>query len=158
MKNTFQNSNPGLAVIGWINLHIENGLVLKESYIGDKDWSKIDSCLDCRSITIPDTVNTLGQNIYDTTGSWGNYFNRLEDCTSLVEVIIPEHVLEVGLGAFTRCKALETVRLLGGSTRICSTAFIKCESLQSIIVPKGYKQYYCDQLRYNDFDLKVIEE
>ena len=57
------------------------------------------------------------------------------ECTSLVDVIIPDSVTEIGESAFNDCSALKKVVLSADVKRIHKNAFDGCNALQKIYVP-----------------------
>lgn len=155
-SNCFNNCNPQIE-IGWKNIKKQNGLILKSKTLEGKDWSTIESVLDCKSILIPESIKTLGASDYEATGSWNNPFNHFCDCASLEEIIIPESIIDVSSSSFINCNSLQKVIFLGSTTQISSIAFDNCNVLKSIIVPCGSKKFYCEQLQYSNLMDKVVE-
>lgn len=143
-KSIFQNCSPDI-MISWECMKKDNGFILQ----GD-NWRKINSCLDCQTLIIPDSVTTLGQSEEESDGSFNNYFNRLADCHSLQKVIVPKHVKEIGVGAFLNCRCLHLVIIENPETDICGMAFNDCKSLETIMVPKGYKNTFIKRLQHGE--------
>ncbi|MFA7033811.1 MAG: leucine-rich repeat domain-containing protein, partial [Bacteroidales bacterium] len=61
------------------------------------------------------------------------------DCTSLVNMEIPEGVVSIGSAAFRGCSALQSIVLPESLNTVESNSFYGCGQLQSIYVPKGTK-------------------
>ena len=62
------------------------------------------------------------------------YYSGRDDFT---EVIIPDSVQNVGIGAFADCTTLETVILPAGMSRIRKELFSGCTSLRNVQLPSG---------------------
>ena len=62
------------------------------------------------------------------------YYSGRDDFT---EVIIPDSVQDVGIGAFADCTTLETVILPAGMSRIRKELFSGCTSLRNVQLPSG---------------------
>lgn len=74
------------------------------------------------SNTIDENTNTIG--IYSFSES------------DIESVIIPEKVSEISNNAFSNCKNLENVQLIGGNLKlICDSAFEYCKKLKHINIP-----------------------
>ena len=58
--------------------------------------SAFDSCSSLTSITIPDSVTTIGDSAFDS-------------CSSLTNVTIPNSVAQIGVNPFKGCSALKTI-------------------------------------------------
>ena len=63
--------------------------------------------------------------------------NAFSDCTSLVEIAIPETVTRIGQGAFSGCEKLEKLTLNEGLIEIGARAFANCTSLKEVVIPKS---------------------
>ena len=81
-----------------------------------------DSRPSLKSITIPDSVTSIG----DKAFSW---------CESLQSVTIPDSVTSIGDRAFYHCDFLQSVTIPDSVTSIGNEAFSGCESLQSVTIP-----------------------
>ena len=108
---------------------IHNG---KEYVVRKIDSWAFFSCRNLSSVTIPNTVESIGWNAFRT-------------CTSLKGVVIPESVVKIGNSAFENCSGLtdiiipETVKIIGrkaffGCTSLTNVEFNArdCEDLESI--------------------------
>ena len=80
------------------------------------------SCTGLTSITIPDSVTSIGSNAFAS-------------CSSLTSVIIPDSVTSIGSFAFYGCTRLTSVSILAGITNIYASTFYGCSSLTSITIP-----------------------
>ena len=56
---------------------------------------------------------------------------------SVVNMVLPESLTEIGASAFRSCKTLKTITLPAGLTRIGSEAFSECNKLAEITLPMG---------------------
>lgn len=74
------------------------------------------------SVTIPETVKTIGANAF--TG-----------CLSLESAVIPDSVSELGKGCFMSCTSLENVIFGHGIKAIPENCFYSCTALSSIEFP-----------------------
>ena len=73
------------------------------------------------SVTIPNTVTTLGEFSFQACG--------------LTSIIIPNSVTVIGGAAFQECNNLESVTIGNGVDSIGTAAFRNCTSLKSISIP-----------------------
>ena len=96
-------------------------------------------CSSLTSITIPDSVTSIG------------YF-AFEDCTSLTNITIGNSVTSIGSSAFSGCTSLTSVTIPNSVTSIGDSAFYGCSSLTSITIPNSvtsigdYTFYGCSKL------------
>ena len=74
------------------------------------------------SVTIPDSVTTIGQ--YAFSG-----------CSSLTSIYIPSSVTTIGQYAFSYCSSLTSIYIPSSVTTIEYRAFYYCRSLTSIYIP-----------------------
>lgn len=89
---------------------------LSVSYIGSGAFSGTN----VKSITIPDTVNTIGSFAF-------------ADCPDLIKIKLPESPLSVAYeGAFRNCKAITDVSIW----RVYESAFEGCRNLRTVTIPK----------------------
>lgn len=92
-------------------------------------------CNSLASITIPDSVTSIGGNVF-------------ADCTSLTSVAIPKGVTSISEGTFGSC-GLTRVTIPDGVTNIRDNAFSWCDNLTSIMIPDSVANignsafYYC---------------
>ena len=71
----------------------------------------------------------------DLTGATNIVYYAFAFQTSITEVIIPETVKLINVGAFSCCTALENVKIYPGVTQIGNQAFDTCISLKNITIP-----------------------
>jgi BspA type Leucine rich repeat region (6 copies)/Hint domain len=83
-----------------------------------------DSCPDLTSITIPNSVTTLGPYAFNS-------------CISLVSVSIPNSVGSIGQNAFSGCYNLTSITLSNTLKSIGDSAFSGCSSLTSVTIPNS---------------------
>ncbi len=103
-----------------------------------------DNHADLTSITIPDSVESIGWCAFrGCTGletviigsSLIDINNQaFENCTGLTSITFPDSVTHIGPWAFQRCTELTTVTIGNGLTEIGSCAFAYCDSLSQYIV------------------------
>jgi len=91
---------------------------------GNPNAGPFDNCTSLTSVTIPDSVTSIG-------------YGAFRNCTSLKSVIIPSSVTEIGQNAFSRCTGLTSVTIPSGVTSIKDCAFESCTSLTSITIPSS---------------------
>jgi len=97
------------------------------------------------SITIPDTVTSIGDNAFLTNEylcqiTIPNSVTKIgmesfKDCSSLSQITIPNSVTSIGVGAFEACVSLRQITIPDSVTSIGSFAFWRCNSLQEINIP-----------------------
>jgi hypothetical protein len=88
---------------------------LPVTHIGDGAFQR----RDLTSITIPDSVTTIGQEVFS-------------GCESLTSVTIGNNVTSIGDRAFSSCKNLTNVTIPKKVTTIGQQAFVDCTSLTSV--------------------------
>jgi len=93
------------------------------------------------SITIPDTVITIGSNAFN-------------GCKNLSSITIPSNVTSIGFGAFYGCSSLTNVTLPEVITKIEGYTFSECSSLTNIVIPQlvtsiGFGAFYGCSSLYN---------
>ncbi len=82
------------------------------------------SCSMIESITIPDTVSSIGA--YAFSG-----------CTGLSNFAMPDGLTSIGMGAFFECAGMKNLTIPDGVTSIGGYAFAQCQNLVSITIPDG---------------------
>ena len=75
------------------------------------------------------TVKIEGE--YDILSSESSF----EDCESLISIVIPDSVTEIGRYAFQGCTSLTDIVIPDSVTEIGEDAFSGCRGLQSIVIP-----------------------
>ena len=112
--------------------------------IGDFTFS---GCQSLTSITIPDSVTTIG----DAT---------FYECSSLTSITIPDSVTTIGDDTFYECSSLTSITIPDSVTSIGYRAFSGCSSLTSITIPAkvenigGASFSYCSSLKSIEIDEK----
>jgi hypothetical protein len=100
---------------------------------------KDSSCGSLASVTIPDSVTSIGE-------------AEFYDCHSLTNITIPDSVTSIGDSAFMYCYNVASVTIPDGVTNIGGSAFWDCNSLTNITIPEGVTSigdsafFYCKSL------------
>ncbi|MBQ9070206.1 MAG: leucine-rich repeat protein [Clostridia bacterium] len=96
------------------------------------------------SITLPDSVATIGANIFEDSGlsavslpatltAVSNY--AFSGCVNLAEVSIPSTVASIGDFAFENCSGLVEARIASGVETIGTGVFSNCTELETVNIP-----------------------
>lgn len=104
-------------------------------------------CTGLTSITISDSVNSIGQfAFYGCTALESVVLpaklttverEAFENCSALTSIVIPEGVESIEASAFSGCSALTTLQLPSTLTTLVSMAFQDCTSLLKLTIPEG---------------------
>lgn len=100
-------------------------------------------CLHLSIITFPKSLKIIG------SGSFGG--------CSFSSLSIPASVTTIRSHAFSECHDLKKIEFKGIPTIIGSGIFDKCEKIEQIIVPQGYKNYFTKAL-FPINEIKIIEK
>ena len=105
----------------------------------DAVYSAFGSCTGLTSITIPNSVTTIGEDAF-------------ANCSGLTSINIPNSVTTIGEGAFRHCSSLTSVTIPNSVTSIGNNVFRDCSGLTSIIIPNSVTTismgafFYCSSL------------
>ena len=89
-------------------------------------YGAFDRCSMLTSITIPDSVTSIGSSAF-------------EYCSSLTSITIPNSVTSIGAYAFYNCSSLTSITIPDSVTSISSSAFYGCSSLKSVTFGENSK-------------------
>lgn len=110
----------------------DDGLTISK-FIGDETEVNIPSSINGKSVT------KIGESAF-------------ENCTGLINVIIPDSVVYIGLDAFSGCSSLTSVTISVNMEVIGEGAFKACDNLPNITIPdsvttiNNYAFYNCPNL------------
>ena len=134
------------------NKWFQNLKSVKEVIIGD-GVTRIDSeafmrCTNLSSINIPESVKTIGQNVFSGCSSLPVYNNIRYADTYLIEPTdktlatynIKEGTRYIGYSAFSNCSYLASLTIPESVTTISEEAFSSCAKLTSITIPERTTQ------------------
>ena len=117
---TYNNEN---YLLGYIGNDID--LALPKNYNGQNYKiynSAFRDCSGLTSITIPDSVTSIGDYAFD-------------GCSGLTNITIPDSVTSIGDLAFFGCSGLTSITIPDSVTSIGGSTFSGCSSLTSITIP-----------------------
>lgn len=128
------------------------------------------NCSNLASITISDSVKTIGESAFSKCSSLtsiiipnnvtqiGSY--AFENCTNLESVIFGENVTHIGWQTFKGCKKLRTLKLGNKIKGIGVNAFKDCTSLETITYAGSKAEWIAIKKEYgwneNSSEFKVI--
>lgn len=84
---------------------------------------------------------------------WGKYYRLLDNYNTVVSIVIPDTVEEIGKEAFFRCINLKSVVMSKNLRKLGDEAFRECGSLETIVLPASIEElgelafYYCTNLK-----------
>ena len=88
------------------------------------EGSTFNQCWNLKSVTIPNTVNSIGENAFS-------------GCSSLTGIDIPNSVTYIGESAFSSCSGLTSIIIPNSVTSIEPWTFCGCRGLTSIAIPNS---------------------
>lgn len=108
------------------------------------DNSAFNCCFHITSITIPNSVTTIGAESFNTCSSlhtinWGDCVQTIGDkafsyCSGLSTINLPNSVVSLGNGAFEQCNAANSIIIGNSVNSIGESAFWGCSSVVSLII------------------------
>ncbi len=122
---------------------------------------------DLTSVTIPDTVTSIGWEAFRYCGSLKSVtipdsvtefgWEAFKGCSSLKSVTLPDSVKTISTEMFMDCGSLESVTVSDSVTSIENEAFAGCGSLKSVTIGKGVTELAVDAFHgcSNLTDIKV---
>ncbi len=110
---------------------IENGFVVAKANFAETSYKPLNrlynSCLNDKTVTIPETINDL------TVECIGRYCFAGNE--NIETIILPESVTHIDAYAFANCKKLKTI-IAPGVTYCGQSAFENCTALEKVVMPK----------------------
>lgn len=144
------NVSDGKATLVFFNVTV-TGAVTIPSYLGGYKVTAIDDGAfnnrkDITSVTIPDTVVTIGNEAFKGCSLESVKIGKnvtsigekaFHSCTSLKSVTIPDSVTSIGKDAFTNCTSLTETYIGKGLSAVNQGFFKNCRSLKTVTVSNG---------------------
>ena len=116
LKYVGNEDNPYLVLVGTANANLSTYTINENTKYISNAFS---SCSRLSTITIPDSVTSIGNNAFYT-------------CDSLTSITIPDSVTSISEYAFLDCDSLTSVTIPDSVTSIGDYAFYCCSSLETI--------------------------
>ncbi|HAL29508.1 MAG TPA: hypothetical protein DCP20_02185, partial [Coriobacteriia bacterium] len=92
-------------------------------------------CTYIAQVSLGANVQSIGGGVFVGSGGYYDYAGAFCGCSSLVSVILPEGLSELGAGAFSDCWSLESVSVPDTLEQIGEHAFFGCRSLTAFAFP-----------------------
>ena len=154
----YNNQPDGLVYAGKVaykykgNMPSNTSIVLKEGTLGIAA-SAFEDCTGLTSVTIPDSVTSIGGRAFYNTAWYDNqpdglvYAGKVAykykgTMPSNTSIVLREGTLGIAGGAFGGCTGLTNVTIPDSVTSIGAGAFAGCTELTSITVAKGNTKYH----------------
>jgi hypothetical protein len=143
----YNNQPDGLVYAGKVAYKMKGDcpseIVIKDGTLGITDGA-FEDCTGLTSVTIPDSVTSIGRDAFYNTAWYNNQPNGLVyagkvaykmkgDCPS--EVVIKDGTLGIAGYAFSGCTSLTSIDIPDSVTSIGWSAFAFCESITRIDIP-----------------------
>ena len=130
----------------WSYKKLDDGTLMISSYKGIATEVEIPAAIGKAIVT------AVGEDAFSAS-SWGRKASNLDTRRKITSISIPEGVKEIGDTAFIDCESLETLQLPGTLEKIGKAAFRNCKKLKKVSLPKGIKSiainafWNCDSLK-----------
>ena len=122
-----------------------NSITYTVTEIADNGFSGMHSL---QEITIPNTVKTIGQSAFQSTGNNVDEFvvnmgsdvvtiktNAFQNCQKLKYIRIPRSCTSIEASAFADCQSLVEMHIPNPECSLGESAFARCRALQAITLP-----------------------